>query len=117
MFGCVEDKRLPIKVIETKKGYYEWYYYSLITSSGPDYIDYVDENCDRTLIYEGHRVNDVKLEKGKLIIECYQCNTIELNPTFKNQIRVIENNDPFDYSDASLIRDSLKRNVKIKKCN
>jgi hypothetical protein len=114
--ACGDDKRIPIKAIETKNGYYEWYYYSLITSSGPDFIDYVDENCKRTLVYKGHRVNDLRLEKGKLFIECFQCNTIKLNPTFQNQICLIENNDPFDYSDSSLKRDSLKRNYKQREC-
>ena len=117
MSSCSEDKRITINIIETKNGYYEWYHYSLITSDGPDYVDYIDENCERTLIYKGHRVNDVKLKKGKLYIECYECNTIEFNPIHKKQIQIIENNDPFDYTDASLIRDSLIRNVKSKKCN
>jgi len=116
-FGCKEDKRFPIKIIETKKGFYEWYYYSLITSDGPDYIDYVDENCERTLIYEGHNVIDVKQKKGRLLIECYECDTIEFNPLYKNQINIIKNDNYMDLADFLLIKDSLKNNIKIKKCN
>lgn len=115
--SCSDDKRITIKIIEAKNGYYEWYYYSLITSDGPDFVDYIDGNCERTLIYKGHRVNDVKLKKGKLYIECYECNTIEFNAMFKNQIQIIENNNSKDYSNASRIRDSLIRNEKSKKCN
>lgn len=117
LFACEEDKRFPIKIIETKKGYYEWYYYSLITSDGPDYVDYVDENCERTVLYKGHDVIDVRLENSKVVVECFKCDTIEFNPMYKNQIKIIENNNPIDLADASLIRDSLKRNVKSKKCN
>jgi hypothetical protein len=117
LFACEEDKRFPIKIIETKKGYYEWYYYSLITSDGPDYVDFVDENCERTVLYKGHDVIDVRLENSKVVVECFECDTIEFNPMYKNQIQIIENNNPIDLADASLIRDSLKRNVKSKKCN
>ena len=115
--SCSEDKRITINIIETKNGYYEWYYYSLITSNGPDYVDYVDENCERTLIYEGHNIIDVNQKKGRLFIECFECDTIEFNLLYENQIQIINNKNYFDLADASLIRDSLKRNVKFKKCN
>ncbi len=116
-FACEENKRFPIKIVETKNGYYEWYYYSLITSDGPDFIDYVNEKCERILIYEGHNILNVTNKKGKLQIECYECDTIEFNPLYKNQIKIINNDNYIDLADFLLIRDSLKRNVKSKKCN
>jgi hypothetical protein len=117
LIGCEEDKRFPIKIIQTKNGYYEWYYYSLITSDGPDYIDYIDENCDRTLIYKGHNIIDVQQKKGILFIECFECDTIEFNPFYKNQINIIQNSNYMDLAEFLLIKDSLQRNVKIKNCN
>ena len=119
LFACEEDKRFPIKIIETKKGYYEWYYYSLITSDGPDYIDYVNENCERTLIFSGHDIIDVDFSNNKLNVECNQCDTLEFNPMYKNQIQITESDNKtyLDKVKASHQRDSLKRNVKIKKCN
>jgi hypothetical protein len=118
-FGCEEDRRLPIKIIETKKGYYKWYYYSLITSSGPDHIDYVDENCERTLVYKGHDVVDVRLENAKLVVECDQCDFIEFNQAYKKRVRIIEsdNNTYLERVHARQYKDSLKRNTKIKECN
>jgi hypothetical protein len=115
--GCGEDKKFPIKVFETPDGYYEWYYYSLITSDGPDYIDFIDKDCERTLIYEGHNIIDIEQKKGELFVECFECDTIEFNPLYKNQIHIIKNDDYMDFSDALLIRDSLKRNVKVKRCD
>lgn len=116
VFTCCENKRLPIKVIETNNGYYEWYYYSLITSNGPDYIDYVNKDCKRTLIYSGHDLIDVNLSNNKIRIMCYQCDTLEFNPMYENQIEIINRDNYRELADSLLIRDSLRRNVKIKHC-
>jgi hypothetical protein len=117
-FSCGEDKRIPIKAIETKKGYYEWYYYSLITSSGPDFIDYVDENCKRTLIYSGHGIIDVRLENSKIAIDCDRCDTLEFNLRYRNKIQIIKKNlsTYLENVNATHKRDSLKRNFIQREC-
>lgn len=119
LIGCGDYKRIPIKIIETKKGYFEWYYYSLITSDGPDYIDYVNENCERTLIFSGHNIKDVYFFNNKLNVKCDKYDVLEFNPIFKNQINIIENHNEMylDKVKFSHQRDSLKRNVKLKKCS
>lgn len=114
--GCQEDKRLTIKIIEVENGYYEWYYYSLITNYSPDRIDFVDENCERTLVYEGRNVMNVDLEKSKIIIECHDCDTVKFNPLEKNQIQIIENDNPYQFQDAIRTKDSLKRSGKKIRC-
>jgi hypothetical protein len=118
LIGCGDDKRITIKIIETKKGYFEWFYYSLITSDGPDYIDYVNENCERTLIFSGHDINDVYFFNNKLNVKCYKYDVLEFNPIYKNQINIIENDKEMylDKVKFSHQRDSLIRNVKLKKC-
>jgi hypothetical protein len=114
--GCQEEKRFTVKVINTKNGSYEWYYYSLITNYSPDRIDFVDENCERILIYEGHNVMNVDFEESKLVIECFDCDTIELNLLKNNQIKIIENKNSREAYDAIRKRDSLARILKTIRC-
>lgn len=115
--SCEENEKLFVKEFKTEKGYYQWYYYSLITSNSPDHIDFVDRNCERTLVYKGEAVLNVEFEKGKLIIECEDCNTIELNPKYKNSVEVVEIENPKDLRIYRSQKDSLWRNIKIEGCS
>jgi hypothetical protein len=114
--GCEEDIRFPIKELETKNGYYQWYYYSLITNDSPDHIDFIDSNCERTLVYKGHNIIDIALDDGKLNIECYNCDTLEFNPISQNPIQIIENDNNKVLAKFMRERDSIERNLILKSC-
>ena len=116
MSSCSEDKRITINIIETKNGYYEWYYYSLITEISPDHIDFIDKNCNRTSVFEGEGVYNLRIEKDKLAFDCFLCDTMEFNRLYSESVKILYSTDTlFFFGKAKKDRDSLERNASLKK--
>jgi hypothetical protein len=114
--GCIQDKRLTIDIIEVEDGYYEWYFYSYISNFSPDHIDFVDKNCNRTLIFKGRGVYNFRLKNGILVLDCFDCDTIEFDLNYKDKMEIIASQDTLIYfGEASLKKDSLRHNVKFNK--
>ena len=71
------DKRIVVKEISvSEKTKVEWYHYSLITSLGPEIIEFKKGN-KRKLICKSEYVNDIYLRNDSLIIQFYN-NDIEV---------------------------------------
>lgn len=64
-----QEPRLVVKKVNVNDNeYVEWYNKSLISSYGPDMIEYVDSLGARTLIYKSHYVSDVTYDSGMIQI-------------------------------------------------
>jgi hypothetical protein len=94
LYGCEEDKKFTVKTVEIEKtGVLHWYYYSLITNYSPDQVEFVDDECNSTRIYEGHGVTDVSYALDTIKIECIDCNMIFIDSSFQIPIVVVERNN------------------------
>jgi hypothetical protein len=70
--GCTtsQEPRRVVKTVDVnEKEYVEWFNKSLISSFGPDMIDYVDSSGKRTLIYKSHYVSDIAYDSGIIHIK------------------------------------------------
>jgi hypothetical protein len=71
------DKRIIVKDLAvSEKTKVEWYHYSLITSFGPEIVEFKSGN-KRKLICESEYVNDIYLRNDSLIIQFY-LNNLEI---------------------------------------
>jgi len=117
LIGCEDRKKIFVREFSTQNGYYQWYYYSDISSNSPDHIDFVTNNCERTLVYKGDEILDVDFDGDSITVKCKNCNTIELNSAFKSKLKVIEIDNNRDLLYLRKQKDSLVRIVKVKGCD